>query len=61
MRKKIIYVEEAPAMVVSFDAPVSPDFCAGRELVIQALTGWFCFKTIDRVYDRGNGWCRVFL
>ncbi|MBD1365383.1 hypothetical protein IDJ77_16335 [Mucilaginibacter sp. ZT4R22] len=61
MSKKIIYVKEAPGSVVSFYAPVSPDYYAGRELVLQALTGWYCFKTVDRVYDQGNGWCRVFL
>ncbi|NCD67903.1 hypothetical protein [Mucilaginibacter agri] len=61
MSKKIIYVKEAPAMVVSFYAPASPDLFIGREMVIQALTGGYCFKTIDHVYNQGNGWCRVFL
>ena len=61
MKRRLIYVDEAPAMVASFYAPAGKGFAAGQELVVQALTGWYCFKSVEQVCDLGNGWHRVFL
>ncbi len=61
MSLKVIYVSEAPGMVVSFYGRAQEGFFEGQPLVIQALTGGYCFKLVERVYHQGNGWSRIFL
>lgn len=61
MKLKVIYVSEAPAMVASFYAKAEESFLVGQTLVIQALTGGYCFKFIEHIYHQGNGWCKIFL